>query len=72
MRPDLQRETGPAVRSRWHRTDWMALLSGALFITVGILFIAVPELNPVVMLPVVLGGLAFAGFIAIIARSVRR
>ncbi|GAA3444153.1 hypothetical protein [Planomonospora venezuelensis] len=72
MRPDPRHESSPAVRSRWHRTDWMALLSGALFVTAGILFITVPELGPAIMLPIVLGGLAFAGFVAIIARSIRR
>jgi uncharacterized membrane protein HdeD (DUF308 family) len=75
VRPDPRRDSGTAVRSgrgRWHRTDWMALLSGVLFVTVGILFITVPDLGPVIMLPVVLGGLAFAGFITIIARSIRR
>ncbi|GIH89535.1 hypothetical protein ACFFMN_13935 [Planobispora siamensis] len=72
MRPDLRSDSPVPVRSRWHRTDWMALLSGILFITVGILFITVPGLGPIVMLPVVLGGLAFSGFVAIIARSIRR
>ncbi|GAA3136278.1 hypothetical protein GCM10010466_28840 [Planomonospora alba] len=74
MRP----ETRPEARSeqdrpsRWHRTDWMALLSGLLFVTVGILYLSVPDLHPGVMLPVVLGGLACAGLIAVLSRAIRR
>ncbi|GAA3137250.1 hypothetical protein [Streptosporangium carneum] len=65
-------ETDPARRTRRHRTDWMALLSGLLFIVSGILFISVPDLEPLVMLPVVLGGLGLAGLVSILARAVRR
>ncbi|MEV8633362.1 hypothetical protein AB0395_17045 [Streptosporangium sp. NPDC051023] len=68
MRP----ETDPAVRGRWHRTDWMALLSGLLFIVSGILFISLPDIEPLVMLPVILGGLGVAGLAAILARAFRR
>ncbi|MER7207178.1 hypothetical protein [Streptosporangium sp. NPDC000239] len=68
MRPDNE----PEVRRRVHRTDWMALLSGLLFIVTGILFITLPDIEPLVMLPVVLGGLGLAGFAAILARAVRR
>ncbi|MFF0574023.1 hypothetical protein ACFY19_25785 [Streptosporangium saharense] len=68
MRPDNE----PAVRRRVHRTDWMALLTGLLFIVTGILFIAIPDLEPLVMLPVILGGLGLAGLAAILARAVRR
>ncbi|GIH75726.1 hypothetical protein [Planobispora longispora] len=72
MRPDNRSPADVPVRSRWHRTDWMALLSGALFITAGVLFIAAPELGPLVMLPLVVGGLAGAGFVAIVIRAIRR
>ncbi|WP_433251790.1 hypothetical protein ACQPYK_06640 [Streptosporangium sp. CA-135522] len=68
MRPEIDR-TG---RGRWHRTDWMALLSGMLFIAVGIVFISRPSIEPMVMIPVVLGGLGFAGLVAILVRAVRR
>ncbi|MFD0889048.1 hypothetical protein ACFQ08_31330 [Streptosporangium algeriense] len=68
MRPDNE----PEVRRRVHRTDWMALLSGLLFIVTGILFITLPDIEPLVMLPVVLGGLGLAGLAAILARAVRR
>ncbi|GAT66519.1 hypothetical protein HS048_08530 [Planomonospora sp. ID91781] len=73
-RPGLRPEPGSGADrpGRWHRTDWMALLSGLLFLTVGILYLSVPSLHPGVMLPVVLGGLACAGFVAVIARAVRR
>ena len=68
MRP----ESDPAVRGRTHRTDWMALLSGLLFVVSGILFIALPGVEPLVMLPVILGGLGLAGLVSILARAVRR
>lgn len=67
MRP----ENGGARRGP-HRTDWMALLSGLLFIGTGIVFITRPGIEPVLMLPVVLAGLGLAGTIAILARAIRR
>lgn len=69
MRP----ESGPpARRTLRHRTDWMALLSGLLFIGAGAVFIGMPNVEPVIMLPVVLVGLGVAGMIAILARAIRR
>ncbi|MDP9846660.1 hypothetical protein [Streptosporangium lutulentum] len=68
MRPDLER-TG---RGRLHRTDWMALLSGILFIGVGIVFINRPDIESLIMIPIVLGGLGLAGLVAILARVIRR
>ena len=68
MRP----ESEPAVRRRRHRTDWMALLSGLLFIGSGIVFISLPSVEPLVMLPLLLGGLGMAGLVAIFARAIRR
>ncbi|MFC4057861.1 hypothetical protein ACFOWE_06120 [Planomonospora corallina] len=70
VRPDARSDRERL--SRWHRTDWMALLSGVLFVTVGILYLSVPDLPADVMLPVVLGGLACAGFVAVLSRAIRR
>ncbi|SEM08240.1 hypothetical protein [Nonomuraea pusilla] len=54
-----------------HRTDWMALLSGLLFVVLGILVLT-GELNDSVTLgALVVVGLGFAGVVAIIARVVR-
>ncbi|GAA4226205.1 uncharacterized membrane protein HdeD (DUF308 family) [Streptosporangium album] len=68
MRPEVER-TGPG---RWHRTDWMALLSGMLFVGTGIMFIVDPTVEPLIMIPILLGGLGFAGLIAILTRAIRR
>ncbi|MDP9862938.1 MULTISPECIES: hypothetical protein [Streptosporangium] len=68
MRPEIERTE----RGGRHRTDWMALLSGVLFIAVGTVFISRPAIEPMIMLPVVLGGLGFAGLAAILARAFRR
>ncbi|WP_235558423.1 hypothetical protein [Sphaerimonospora mesophila] len=56
---------------RVHRTDWMALLSGLLFIGIGIRYLTGPAPDPVVMAPVLIGGLGFAAFVAIIVKIVR-
>ncbi|SFI12665.1 hypothetical protein SAMN05216275_101267 [Streptosporangium canum] len=69
MRPEVDRTTE---RGRLHRTDWMALLSGVLFIAVGTVLISRPDIEPVIMIPVVLCGLGFAGLVAILVRAVRR
>jgi hypothetical protein len=50
----------------------MALLCGLLFIGVGITYMAAPAADAVVMTPVVVGGLGFAAFVAIIAKAIRR
>ncbi|MEU6996878.1 hypothetical protein [Nonomuraea sp. NPDC046570] len=55
-----------------HRTDWMALLSGLLFIVLGILVVTGAMTNWLVMVSVAVGGLAIAGSLAILARVVRR
>jgi uncharacterized membrane protein HdeD (DUF308 family) len=68
VRPEIDRTN----RSRLHRTDWMALLSGMLFIAVGIVFINQPTVESLVMLPIILCGLGFAGLVAILARAIRR
>ena len=56
---------------RLHRSDWMALLSGALFIVLGILVVTRAITDPLVLVGVMVLGLAFAGLVAIIARVVR-
>ncbi|GAA2891752.1 hypothetical protein GCM10010517_56140 [Streptosporangium fragile] len=78
MRPDMDPSTaggsGPARPERrlLHRTDWMALLSGVLFIGVGIVFVNAPSIEPLAMLPVVVSGLGLAGLVAILVKAVRR
>ncbi|WP_440073328.1 hypothetical protein [Streptosporangium sp. OZ121] len=69
MRPDLE---GTERRRRVHRTDWMALLSGVVFIAAGIVFISEPSVQPLVMLMVLVSGLGFAGLVAILAKAIRR
>ncbi|MGW0802019.1 hypothetical protein [Nonomuraea sp. NPDC002799] len=56
---------------RLHRTDWMALLSGVLFVVLGILIVTRAVRDPLVLAGVMVLGLAFAGLVAIIARAVR-
>ncbi|MGJ6962568.1 hypothetical protein ACSDR0_11725 [Streptosporangium sp. G11] len=68
MRPDIDRTE----RRRAHRTDWMALLSGVVFIAAGIVFMSDPSVPPLVMLTILLSGLGFAGLVAILAKAVRR
>jgi uncharacterized membrane protein HdeD (DUF308 family) len=57
---------------RLHRTDWMALLSGVLFVVLGILVVTRAITDWLVLAGVMMLGLAFAGLVAIIARAVRR
>ncbi|WP_329090163.1 MULTISPECIES: hypothetical protein [unclassified Streptosporangium] len=68
MRPDIDRTE----RRRVHRTDWMALLSGVVFIAAGIVFISDPSIPPLVMIIILVGGLGFAGLVAILVKTVRR
>ncbi|WP_043623726.1 hypothetical protein [Nonomuraea candida] len=56
---------------RLHRTDWMALLSGLLFVVLGILVVTRAIRDPLVLVGVMVLGLAFAGLVAIVARVVR-
>ncbi|MEV0824544.1 hypothetical protein [Nonomuraea rubra] len=56
---------------RLHRTDWMALLSGVLFVVLGILVVTRAITDPLVLVGVMVLGLAFAGLVAIVARVVR-
>ncbi|RJL23626.1 hypothetical protein [Bailinhaonella thermotolerans] len=57
---------------RLHPTDWFALLCGVMFIGIGWRYAAGPEPDPLVILPVLLVGLGFAGLLAIIAKLVRK
>ncbi|WP_433372903.1 hypothetical protein [Streptosporangium sp. CA-115845] len=71
MLPEHDRpEQRPGSR-RVHRTDWMALLSGMLFIAIGIVFISRPAVQPLVMLTVLVSGLGVAGMVAILAKVTR-
>ncbi|MEV7005613.1 hypothetical protein [Streptosporangium sp. NPDC051022] len=65
-------ENDRARRARGHRTDWMALFSGLLFLVSGIIFVSVPDVEATIMLPVLLGGLGLAGLVAILGKVVRR
>jgi uncharacterized membrane protein HdeD (DUF308 family) len=68
VRPEIDRTN----RGRLHRTDWMAMLSGMLFIAVGIVFVSRSAVESLVMLPIILCGLGFAGLVAILVRAIRR
>ncbi|MEU8247059.1 hypothetical protein [Nonomuraea sp. NPDC048916] len=57
--------------SRLHRTDWMALLSGSLFVVLGILIITRAITDPLVLVSLLVVGLGFAGLVAIVARVIR-
>jgi len=56
---------------RLHRTDWMALLSGVLFIVLGILILTDSITDALVLFPVMVAGLGLAGLVAIAARMIR-
>ncbi|MCA2224378.1 hypothetical protein [Nonomuraea aurantiaca] len=56
---------------RVHRTDWMALLSGTLFVVLGILLLTRAITDPLVLVSLVIIGLGFAGLVAVIARVIR-
>ncbi|MFI9589552.1 hypothetical protein [Nonomuraea sp. NPDC052265] len=66
----MARDVEQRVR-RLHRTDWMALLSGTLFVVLGILVVTRELRDALVLIGVTVVGLAFAGVVAIIARVVR-
>lgn len=56
---------------RVHRTDWMALLSGTLFVVLGILLLTRSITEPLVLSGLLVVGLGFAGLVAVVARVVR-
>lgn len=49
----------------------MALLSGILFIVLGILVLTDSITDPLVLLPVTVVGLGFAGLVAILTKVIR-
>ncbi|GAA2367383.1 hypothetical protein [Nonomuraea africana] len=55
-----------------HRTDWMALLSGILFVVLGILLVTGVIRDALLLSALVVGGLGLAGVTAVVARSIRR
>ncbi|MEV0591970.1 hypothetical protein [Nonomuraea cavernae] len=65
MRHDVDRPR------RLHRTDWMALLSGVLFVVLGILIMTRAITDPLVLVSLLVVGLGFAGLVAIVARVIR-
>jgi hypothetical protein len=70
VRPDETLDSAERGR-RVHRTDWLALLTGLLFIGVGVLYVTGSTPDPMILTPVLLAGLGFAGFVAIIAKAFR-
>ncbi|MEO3808874.1 hypothetical protein ABGB17_07705 [Sphaerisporangium sp. B11E5] len=67
-------ETAPVKKKRryWHRTDWLSLFSGLLFIGIGIRYLVKPPPDTGVMLLALVSGLGFAGFFAVISRAIRK
>lgn len=65
MRHDVDRPR------RLHRTDWMALLSGVLFVVLGILIMTRAITDPLVLVSLLVVGLGFAGLVAIVAKVIR-
>ncbi|MBB5074988.1 hypothetical protein [Nonomuraea endophytica] len=55
-----------------HRTDWMALLSGLLFVVLGILLATDSITDAAVLVALMVVGLGFAGLVAVVARITRR
>ncbi|MCW2877006.1 MAG: hypothetical protein JWQ95_1106 [Sphaerisporangium sp.] len=55
-----------------HRTDWLSLLSGLLFVGIGIRYLTPPAPDTLIMALILLFGLGLAGFIGIIAKAVRK
>jgi hypothetical protein len=70
--PDPQPAPEPERPRRVHRTDWMALLCGLLFIGMGVRYLTGEAPTPVIMAPLLVGGLGFAAFVAIMAKAFRR
>ncbi|MFC4535077.1 hypothetical protein [Sphaerisporangium dianthi] len=57
---------------RRHRTDWLSLLAGLLFIGIGVRFVTAPMPDMMVMAPILIFGLGLAGFVGIITKAVRK
>ncbi|MBN6057030.1 hypothetical protein JYK22_34215 [Nonomuraea sp. RK-328] len=54
-----------------HRTDWMALLSGMLFVALGALVLSGAMKDPLALVGLVVVGLGLSGLVAVIARVAR-
>ncbi len=59
-------------RKRGHRTDWMALLCGLLFVGIGVRWSTDPTPDPAIIGPILVGGLGIAGFAGILAKVIRK
>ncbi|NUW30364.1 hypothetical protein HTZ77_02830 [Nonomuraea sp. SMC257] len=66
---DAGEELEPARRT--HRTDWMALLSGMLFVALGALVLTGELKDPLGLLVLLVVGLGFSGLVAVVARIAR-
>ncbi|MET8142870.1 hypothetical protein ABZU32_21410 [Sphaerisporangium sp. NPDC005288] len=55
-----------------HRTDWLSLLAGLLFVGVGIRFVIAPVPDVMVMAPIVIFGLGLAGFVGVLSKAFRK
>ncbi|GLW96223.1 hypothetical protein [Microtetraspora sp. NBRC 16547] len=55
-----------------HRTDWLALLCGLLFVGVGIRYLIPPSPDPALILLILIVGLGFSAFVAILAKAARK
>ncbi|GAA3841652.1 hypothetical protein GCM10022226_75160 [Sphaerisporangium flaviroseum] len=55
-----------------HKTDWLSLLAGLLFIGIGIRYLTAPRPDALLMALILVFGLGFAGLIGIIAKTVRK
>ncbi|MEV7967235.1 hypothetical protein AB0O34_14810 [Sphaerisporangium sp. NPDC088356] len=55
-----------------HKTDWLSLLAGLLFIGIGIRYLTAPAPDTLIMALILVFGLGFAGFVGIIAKAVRK
>ncbi|GII66449.1 hypothetical protein Skr01_65340 [Sphaerisporangium krabiense] len=55
-----------------HRTDWLSLLCGLLFVGIGVLYLTGTAPDMAVMALVLVAGLGLAGFVAVLAKAVRK
>ncbi|GAB1823122.1 hypothetical protein [Herbidospora sp. RD11066] len=69
MAPDVPDRSD---RKRGHRTDWMALLCGLLFVGVGVRYLTDPTPDPAIIGPILIGGLGMAGIAGILAKVIRK
>ncbi|GII88597.1 hypothetical protein Ssi03_65870 [Sphaerisporangium siamense] len=55
-----------------HKTDWLSLLCGLLFIGLGVRYLTRPAPDTALMGLILVAGLGFAGFVAVIAKAARK